>query len=508
MRRKSLFFVLPLFALILGGCVKYNGKGSANPVDPADIPHITLSTSLLQIEEGKSASLSAEVDQDCKIYWDVSETQKNISISSTEGSEITVSGLKAGTTKVTARATNKGVKAKSVCTIQVSTGTSPGPGPGPTPVDPDPTVPVEGETVTTYLVIGENGRYNGEPGKDFPELFLEYAVEFTAEVGADLPGADVVTTMVSGSSFQYWQAYDGGGALTKYEKVPNTRGKILYACFGGGSGSVTPDPDVPVPEGSITLYFAGLEGFDNTTVNLGVNNSFVVATSQGGGIYKATIQVTGAITSINAYMSQVVSAELTKYFHPFSGTKDFNDMYSKITTGSVALELEKEYTITFTGWAYDIDDYAHAWFTHTFAAGSPSQPEPGPTPPGPSENSITLWLTGVTGWNNITSVGFAINGDWHIVTTKEANGNYKYEFTVSGAVTSVDCYFAENTSQYRKPTYEPFDWNTEATAINTGSVSITAGHSYAIEIPSSNTWAHVYDNWAYAWFNYSFTQIA
>ena len=34
MRNKKLLFVaLPFFALILTGCVKYNGKGSANPVD-------------------------------------------------------------------------------------------------------------------------------------------------------------------------------------------------------------------------------------------------------------------------------------------------------------------------------------------------------------------------------------------------------------------------------------------------------------------------------------------
>ena len=507
MRRKSLFFVLPLFALILGGCVKYNGKGSANPVDPADVPHITLSTSLLQLEEGKSASLAAEVDQDCKIYWDVSETQKNISISSTEGNEITVSALKAGTTKVTARATNKGIKAKSVCTIQVSTGTSPGPGPGPTPVDPDPTDPVVGEKVTTYLVIGENGRYNGEPGKDIPELYLEYAVEFTAEVGADLPGADVVTTMVSGSSFQYWQAYDGGGALTKYEKVPNARGKILYACFGGGSGSVDPDPDVPVPTGSVTIYFAGLAEFANTTVNLGVNDTLVVATSQGSGIYKATVQVSGNVKSINAYMAQN-DGGVDKYFHPFSGLQDWDVMNSKVNTGSVALELEKEYTITFTGWAYSYEDFTHAWFTHTFAAGSPGQPEPGPTPPGPSEDTVTLWLMGVTGWNDISEVGFAINDSWKTTTTK-TNGSYKIEFTVSSAVTSVNCYFKESeNTKFRHPTYEPFDWDTDYSTINTGSITVTAGHSYAVQIPSDGTWAHVYDNWEHAWFNYSFVEIA
>lgn len=125
-----------------------------------------------------------------------------------------------------------------------------------TPVTPDtPNVPTG--QVTTYLVLGEYGLYQGEKGSDVESLFLENTITLTATVGNDLPGKDDVTS-TSNSTFKYWQAYEGGGAPVVYSSVPAEDGKILYAVFedGDGSSSVTPAPDDGLPKSGYGLYFA------------------------------------------------------------------------------------------------------------------------------------------------------------------------------------------------------------------------------------------------------------
>lgn len=102
-----------------------------------------------------------------------------------------------------------------------------------TPSDDTPTF---GEEVTTYLVLGEYGRYRGNEGIDVPDKFLENTIEYVAKIGDPLPKADEVTTTVSGSSFLCWQAYEGDIEPKSYDVVPAVRGKILYARFSGGDG--------------------------------------------------------------------------------------------------------------------------------------------------------------------------------------------------------------------------------------------------------------------------------
>ena len=99
------------------------------------------------------------------------------------------------------------------------------------------TVPPDVTSVKVYLVFGENGLYQGQPvATNNADLFLEHVKEITAAVGSDLPGKDVVTSSVEGSTFVAWTAYNNDGKLTEYTKVPNVDGKILYASFSGGKG--------------------------------------------------------------------------------------------------------------------------------------------------------------------------------------------------------------------------------------------------------------------------------
>ncbi len=508
MKHKSLIFALPLLGMMFTSCVKYNGKGSANPIDKVKI---TLSDKKLSLEEGKSATLSATVDRDVELNWTVKDTDVAfVDVPEEKGFEVTVKALVPGKTTISAVAVYNGHSFSAKCDVTVTrAGGGGGGGGGDEPPTPGPDTPVEGETVTTYLVIGENGLYKGEHGKDIAELFLEYAVAFEAKVGDALPTADDVTTTVKESKFQYWQAYNGDGALTKYEKVPEERGKILYACFGGGSGSVDPIPDPDVPSGSFTLYLTGLKDWGDdlakTKIFLGANNNFVQATSTATGTYKATVPFSGNSFTVNAYIAQG-EGDGAKYFHPYSGTKDYDVMYSTINVGSVSVADKGTYTIEWKSWAYDMDDYKHAWFNYSFSEGDPGTPSPTPEPT-PSGKTITLYFAGVSGWQSISGVYFAINGDWkQAQVSNSANGQYAAEFTAPASVTSVNCYFTENDgSQYRHPYYEPFGWDTEYSTIVTGGVSVSGGNSYVV---TWTDWGKNYDNWEHAWFTYTFTQVA
>ncbi len=146
-----------------------------------------------------------------------------------------------------------------------------------TPVDPDDPVnpddpgkpddpvvpdPVTGE-VTTYLVLGQYGLYKGNKGQSVEAIFLENAVEYKAAVGSALPGAEDITSTISGSIFQYWQAYDGTGAPIGYTNVPSVDKKILYAVFTGGEGGATdeePSEGYGIKFGSGKYYQAAHTG--------------------------------------------------------------------------------------------------------------------------------------------------------------------------------------------------------------------------------------------------------
>ena len=87
-----------------------------------------------------------------------------------------------------------------------------------------------GSDVTIYLVLGEIGKYKGNKGEKYPDLFIENAVKLDTKVGDALPG-DKDVTSTSGAKFKGWVKYDGNGALTKYEKAPGYQNTILYANF-------------------------------------------------------------------------------------------------------------------------------------------------------------------------------------------------------------------------------------------------------------------------------------
>lgn len=138
--------------------------------------------------------------------------------------------------------------------------------------------PVDPETdVKVYLVFGENGLYNGQPvTTNNPTLFLEHVVELTGKSGSDLPGKDVVTSSISGSTFVAWTAYNNDGKLTEYTKFPSVDNKVLYASFtggnggshsgGGSDGGETPQPsEYPGPTvGNLPTTGFGLKFFDGS----------------------------------------------------------------------------------------------------------------------------------------------------------------------------------------------------------------------------------------------------
>ena len=90
---------------------------------------------------------------------------------------------------------------------------------------------------TTYLVLGEGGLYNGQPGQSFAHLSLDNSVEFEANVGDDLPNASVVTNS-NGTVLHYWYMVDGTGHETITYTVPQADYSVLYAKYGKGTASV------------------------------------------------------------------------------------------------------------------------------------------------------------------------------------------------------------------------------------------------------------------------------
>lgn len=105
-------------------------------------------------------------------------------------------------------------------------------------------IPV-GEDNTVYLVLGAVGRYNGEKGQEFPDLFLENTIKLDGKVGDDLPSSEITAT--SGATFTNWVAYEGTGAPKVYTTLPGIKDKILYAQFDGGSGTnIDPENSVVI----------------------------------------------------------------------------------------------------------------------------------------------------------------------------------------------------------------------------------------------------------------------
>ena len=520
--KKKYLILLPLLAMSLSGCVKYNGRASSNYDEKLTL---TLSQASLQIEEGSSAKLTAKVsNRNATVNWTV-ESEGIATLSADKGFEVTVSALIPGTTTITAVAALGNDSIEKTCSLEVTRKgvTPPTPGPGPTPQPDDPNAPKEGEEVTTYLVIGEYGLYtyleNEEvktvKGQDIPELYLEYAIKFDAKVGDDLPTEENITSTVSGSEFQGWKSYEGTGALVTHTKVPAARGKILYASFGGGQGGVPVPPEPqPEPQGTVTLYFAGLanwgsDALSTVDVNLAVNLDWKAATSVSLGVYKAQFEITKSVTNINAYFHQDDNGT-DKYFHPTSGTQDYDVMNSNISFTGVTVEPGKSYTITFTDWHYHSGN--DSWFYYSFAEGEPGdEPTPTPTPtPTPSEDAITVYFAGVNGWS-IKEVHIAFDTDWtnSLASTTTEVGQYVNTCS-SDTASALNIYFIQhedNMDKYRHPTktHDDTDSDTDYSTIDLGGMTLQKGHSYVV------TWtgwtAHTGEHWEHAWFEYTFAEL-
>ena len=195
--KKKYLLLTPLMALLLTGCVLYNGQGKPGKQSKAP-------------DSGQSADSGAKPSSGAPTSQDGGQSSQDVGTS-----QAPVSGED---------------------------------------------LPV-GTAVKVYLVFGEYGKYKGNlvnTGVD--RLFLEHTIEYDAKVGDNLPGATDITSAVNGSKFLCWTAYNNDGKLTSYYKVPAVHDKILYASFsdGSGQGSSSSDPSSSSsssPQEKVTINF-------------------------------------------------------------------------------------------------------------------------------------------------------------------------------------------------------------------------------------------------------------
>lgn len=213
MKKKLLFLLVPMMAMIMTGCVKYNGQG----------------------KNGSKSSKEPQSQQ-----------------SSESSGEPASSADPAGDSSTSSQSGDSSSSSSQT--------------PTPEPPVSGEDLP-EGTAVKVYLVFGEYGLYKGNSvNTGIDSLFLEHTIELQTKVGADLPGKADVTSSVTGSEFVSWTAYNNDGKLTEYTKVPAVYDKILYASFsggngqgggssGGGGGGQTPDPEPPSQD-KVTINFS------------------------------------------------------------------------------------------------------------------------------------------------------------------------------------------------------------------------------------------------------------
>lgn len=103
-------------------------------------------------------------------------------------------------------------------------------------------------SVTSYLVLGEGGLYNGEPGETISNLYLENTVRFEAEPGTKLPDSTAITHS-NGLYFHRWVRIDGHGHETRVNVVPESDNNVYYAVFGTEQAGVEMRVYLKAPEG-------------------------------------------------------------------------------------------------------------------------------------------------------------------------------------------------------------------------------------------------------------------
>ena len=217
----KLFKLLALSTMLFGAlgmaaCNKKGGGGGGGGT--VEVTGVSLNKTTLNITVDESSTLVATVSPADATDKTVTWTSSDTSVASVAGG--VVKGLKVGDSTITAKAGNF----TATCAVKVSEKAPAG-------------------QVTVYLNLGAIGLYEGQPGQEYPEKFLENAIKLVAAPGTDLPGADKITS-TSGATFSNWMLYEGGGAPTRYDKVPDFD-CILLANFVGGSGTDPVDPPTP-----------------------------------------------------------------------------------------------------------------------------------------------------------------------------------------------------------------------------------------------------------------------
>ena len=224
--KKKLLFLVPLMAIIMTGCVKYNGQGKNGP---------------------KSSTEPAS-----------QESQNSENPASSEGPVSSESGSQQSSENPTSSQT-----------------------PSSTPASGE-NLPA-GTAVKVYLVFGEYGKYKGNfVNTSVDSLFLEHTMEYSAKVGEDLPGKADVTSSVEGSKFVAWTAYNNDGKLTEYTKVPATYDKVLYAKFSDGSGQSSSSSS---PSGSQSSNPDQSQPSTPSEEKVTVTMNVTYDTGEGSGIY-------------------------------------------------------------------------------------------------------------------------------------------------------------------------------------------------------------------------------
>lgn len=487
-----------------------------------------------------------------------------------------------------------------------------------TPVTP--VVPT-GE-VTTYLVLGEQGRYRGNKGTDVDSLFLENTITFKANVGTNLPGSDEISS-TAGSNFICWQAYEGDGSTKQYNSVPAIDGKILYAKFsggngsGGGGGGSTPTPDDGMPKSGFGFYFSdssyvvgtllddkdaqGRTQYKITNYEFHAGDQFTLYDFQNkagwvenldpwsfGGtsdsstywqkyvtksssMYTAQVDFSADVYLKMAFEDNLIYFQRTDTNPPIDGgdvvpASGFGinflngDKVNAVKQSEQDAQGREQYLISdqvftagqqfqlwdFTnsaGWVVDIDGYSFGgsgddtWKSYLSKGtsyytvqvdmtvdiylkfkygddqvyiGLKSDPIPEDT-----SNKITVYFAGVKDWADMNEVHIGLTEDdlatASLTSGDDANkGQYKRSITSTATSTSLHMYFTNTSNQYRHPVndgdHNEGEYDTMSSTIALGSISsLQPGHEYVI---TWTAWAHNYEDWSHAWYTYTFAQIS
>lgn len=107
--------------------------------------------------------------------------------------------------------------------------------------------------VQVVLNLTSVGLYKDAKGEKNDEYFLENTVTISTTVGAQLPGAEDITSTSKDTVFKTWVYYKEGGLLTATDKVIS--GITVYQAHFEYTGKFESDPDDPVIGTSDKIYF-------------------------------------------------------------------------------------------------------------------------------------------------------------------------------------------------------------------------------------------------------------